>query len=504
MAGDEEAEHLFFILQPRVFVPVRRGRQSFALLALGGRQVCIEDIAEESALPRRRIFLRLLRALDRLVQRCGNLPARPEGVHRPGLDQRLQHALVEQPQVHLVAELPQAAEALLPFRAQRLSCGVDRDNRVVADVLDRRQPKADGLARIRAHRREVGIRHLHAGRHHGDIHLAALGDVLHHVLRLRCLAGQKRGHELHRVVRLQPRRVIRQQRVGGGVGFVEAIPGELGHQVEDGPRDVLGMMVGRRACHEVRALLLHLLLVLLAHRAAQQVGLAQRVARNDIGDLHHLFLVDDDAQRLLQQRLQLRQHVLHRAPPPLAFDEVVDHPALDGPRPVESIQRRKVFHRGGPVAAQHVAHPARLKLEYARSERAMEDLLVRRRVVQRDRREIEVDALRQFDQLERVVNDGQRGQTEEVHLQQAHLFDRLHVVRGDNGIVLGARHRHKFGKRLGRNHHARGVNTRAAHQSLQPHRRVNQLADLGVFIRRGQLRRVFESVIDRDPNRRRN
>ena len=47
----------------------------------------------------------------------------------------------------------------------------------------------------------------------------------------------------------------------------------------------------------------------------------------------------------------------------------------------------------------------------------MEDLLIRRRIVQRDGGQVEVDALRRLDQLERVVNDGERGQAEEVHLQ---------------------------------------------------------------------------------------
>ena len=44
----------------------------------------------------------------------------------------------------------------------------------------------------------------------------------------------------------------------------------------------------------------HLGLDLLAHGAAQQVGAAQAVARHLLGDLHHLFLVDDDALRLVE------------------------------------------------------------------------------------------------------------------------------------------------------------------------------------------------------------
>ena len=44
---------------------------------------------------------------------------------------------------------------------------------------------------------------------------------------------QHRGHELGRIVRLQPRGLVRDQRVRGRVRLVEAVAGELLHQVED-------------------------------------------------------------------------------------------------------------------------------------------------------------------------------------------------------------------------------------------------------------------------------
>ncbi len=43
------------------------------------------------------------------------------------------------------------------------------------------------------------------------------------------------------------------------------------------------------------ALLRHLLGLLLAHRPAQQVGAAERVAGEHLRDLHDLLLVEDDA-----------------------------------------------------------------------------------------------------------------------------------------------------------------------------------------------------------------
>jgi hypothetical protein len=89
--------------------------------------------------------------------------------------------------------------------------------------------------------------------------------------------------------------VIGEQRIGGRVALVEAIAGELVDQVEQFVGlvrlDVRNFLAAR---HEAQALV-HFRLDLLAHRAAQQVGIAQRIARQDLRGLHHLFLIDEDA-----------------------------------------------------------------------------------------------------------------------------------------------------------------------------------------------------------------
>ena len=139
----------------------------------------------------------------------------------------------------------------------------------------------------------------------------------------------------------------------------------------------LRMLVGSGAGHEALALLGHLRGVLLAHGAAQQIRFSERIAGDDVGDLHHLFLVDHDAERLAQNGLQFRQQSYSTArASPLALDEVVDHAPI-GPGAVERIQGGQVFDAVGLVAAQHVAHAAGFKLKDARGERAMEDLLIR-------------------------------------------------------------------------------------------------------------------------------
>jgi hypothetical protein len=84
------------------------------------------------------------------------------------------------------------------------------------------------------------------------------------------------------------------------VGLVEAVIGELVEEVPDLQRLGLIDAVLGRALQELGPFGVHRLLDLLAHGAAQKVGAAERIARHLLRDLHHLFLVDDDALRLVE------------------------------------------------------------------------------------------------------------------------------------------------------------------------------------------------------------
>ncbi len=77
----------------------------------------------------------------------------------------------------------------------------------------------------------------------------------------------------------------------------------------------------------------------------------------------------------------------------------------------------------------------------------MKDLLVGLLVIERELLQIEPFAAGLHDQPQGVVDDGEGGEPEEVHLQQAQLFDRLHVVGGDDFVVLRTMQRNKVGQR---------------------------------------------------------
>ena len=77
------------------------------------------------------------------------------------------------------------------------------------------------------------------------------------------LDGHVRREELGGVMDLDPAGVIGQQRIGGGVRLVEAVAGELLHQVEDLVGLVLVDALLRGALAEQQAVLRHLLGLLL-------------------------------------------------------------------------------------------------------------------------------------------------------------------------------------------------------------------------------------------------
>ena len=145
--------------------------------------------------------------------------------------------------------------------------------------------------------------------------------------------------------------------------LVESVTGELLHQVEDSFGLLRRVAFGLGAFDEARALLGHFLGLLLAHGAPQQIGLAQRVARQTVGDAHDLLLVHHHAVGLFQDLLHLGQIVDHFLAAVLAVDEVVDH--AHGAGAIESVERDQIPDPVRLVAAQNVAHPGRFKLKDA-------------------------------------------------------------------------------------------------------------------------------------------
>ena len=213
------------------------------------------------------------------------------------------------------------------MRPQLLANGEHRQHRALAHVLDGAETETHAVVDDRE-RQLAGV---DVGRQDRHAELAALAEIHRQLVGVRRLDRQQRRDEVPRVVGLEIRRLIREQRVGRRVRLVEAVAGEELHQIEDLGGLLLADVVGLGAVHEGVALLGHDLRILLAHGLAEHVGLAHREAGQLGGDAHDLFLVGDDAVGLRQDRLELRQLVLDLDLALLARDVVVDDAALSGP-----------------------------------------------------------------------------------------------------------------------------------------------------------------------------
>lgn len=141
-----------------------------------------------------------------------------------------------------------------------------------------------------------------------------------------------------------------------------------------------------------------------------------------------------------------------------------------------------VFEAGGLHAAQQIAHGAAVELEHAEGVAARQQL-VGGRIVERQMIHIQIDAAVGLDVVERVTDDGEVAQAEEVHLQQADGLTRRIVPAGDDGAVLGPLpHRDGVGERFGGHDDRAGVHTGVADQAFQSARGLVDLGDVGVAV----------------------
>ncbi len=259
------------------------------------------------------------------------------------------------------------------------------------------------------------------------------------------------------MIGLEPRRLIADHRIGGCVGFVEPVVGEFLEQIEN-----LGRLLGwhpvfRRAFFEFGAFGVHRLFDFFAHRAAQQVRTAQRIARHFLSDLHHLFLIDDDALRLGEDMVDQGVDGLDLFQP--VFDFAIGRDILHRAGTVKRHQRNNVFDAGRLHAPQRIHHARAFHLEHRDRFRSRIEF-VGPLVIQRDRVDLVFSALGGFikpgpvggdvdratrsqNLVDGVLDHRQGFQPEKVKLYQPRLFDPFHVELGCGHVrarVLVKRH----------------------------------------------------------------
>ena len=173
---------------------------------------------------------RALADLRRPAGPSGRRPARPPAPRAC----RARVAPVEPKAPHLIsASIARLLTVRQSTRSQKshsdvngpvlLAGALDRLHRGVADALHGVQAEAD--VAVDDHELVVGL--VDVRRQDLDPHALRLVDEERHLVLGVHHRGDQRGHVLGRVVGLQPRRPVGDQRVAGGVGLVERVVGRL-------------------------------------------------------------------------------------------------------------------------------------------------------------------------------------------------------------------------------------------------------------------------------------
>ncbi len=152
----------------------------------------------------------------------------------------------------------------------------------------------------------------------------------------------------------------------------------------------------------------------------------------------------------------------------LAAHVDVDDPALDGTRAVEPVGDGEVLERLRLHVDEHLLGARTLELEDAVGVGSPEER-VGGLVVERQGVDVDVHAALRPDEVDGLLDDGQVGEAEKVHLEQADLLHAVHVELGDDRVAVGrgALQRHDVGQRLGSDDHPGGVGRGVAADALE-------------------------------------
>src|SRR5207244_3316733 len=150
-------------------------------------------------------------------------------------------------------------------------------------------------------------------------------------------------------------------------------------------------------------------------------------ARKQGSDLQDMLLVDDQAVSLLEDRLQFGERVDDLYLAVFALHVLVYQSTLERPRPEQCDGGRDVLEAGRTHVLEQASKPGRLQLEHAVGVGRLKQP-ERGRVVPGDLGQVESKPPGQLQVPDRVLDDRQVSQAQEIHLQESYLLYGIHLV----------------------------------------------------------------------------
>ena len=212
------------------------------------------------------------------------MPRLVKRVKGPTLDQSFDRPLVNALTVDTAAKIKQIREIAMCPSVE------DGRNRSLAQSAQRAQSIHDVTLGID---RKLQIPLIDVWRVDLEPHTTGLFDQGHDFINVPHVRRHDRCHKGRRMMRLEPSRLVGNQGIGGRVRLVKSVTCEFFHQVKNGARQLRIDAPLSGALHEHDPLLLHLFGFLFTHGTAKQIRTAQAVLRQDLGNLHHLLLIQN-------------------------------------------------------------------------------------------------------------------------------------------------------------------------------------------------------------------
>ena len=226
---------------------------------------------------------------------------------------------------------------------------------------------------------------------------------------------------------------------------------------------------------ELRLVLAEDVLLLLADRVAEVVGLGTGVVRHRDGGGHDVLLVHEDPVRVAEGGLQRVVQVGDRLLAVLASD--VGGDVGHRSRAEEGDHGGQVAHLGRLELLDVSAHAGAFQLEDAHRLAGGEEL-EGLAVVERQQVDVQANAAVLLHQVDGIGQDRQVGEAQEVELQEAERLAGVHLELGHGGLAVGrALERHDLGQRVPRDDDPGGMGRGVARDPLELLRDADELVD---------------------------
>ena len=417
---------------------------------------------EQGHLPHRLFFLMLCRHLERPIdRRHKDCTATRERIQRAGHDKAFQHLLVQRRVLFLEGALvfrdTLAKIKNILERATLFAFGDNILDHSDTHVADTGQPVKHVPFLIR---REHAIRRIDIRGKNLDVDALAFLNDGDDIFRLAHLRGHGGRHVFRAVIRLQVGRLVSHVGICGSMALVECVPAEREHRIPHLLNQGHVIALVNALLEKFRLEFLHLFGHLFGHDAADVVSATQRVPAQNLGKLHHLFLVNNHAIRFTKHLFQIRMVAIYFFLAVLASNKVRN--LINRPRAVQGVHSDQVENSSRLQFAQVLLHTRRFELEH-RSRHALAQKVKRLLVIERDMSHVQVNPAILLDHVHRILNDGQVDESQEVHLQKADILSIVLVVHHHRGIGRSSTvKRRQIVYRSRRNHHATGMHTRLA------------------------------------------